>query len=105
MRRKLMERIGEINEYTAEFVGYAANKSTGKINRALFLNVKDGNEIVTDHLWVSTKLLDVFLKAGDRVRFMAEVSSYKKKKVNSRSWTKIVTDYNFKEIENLEVIG
>lgn len=104
MRYSLKGKVGEIDEYTAEFACYSSEKSTGKVNKALLLNVYQGNKLITDHMWIPSRLIDVFLERGTRIRFSAKVGTYSKKRFKSRSWVKQSVDYNFETIEIMELI-
>ena len=56
MRKNLMDKVGTVNEYTAEFSFYSSRNGGTKIDKALLTNIRDieGN-FITDHVWISTK--------------------------------------------------
>ena len=60
--------------------------------------------MITDHVWIPIRLIDVFLTKGDHVQFMGKVGSYHKQRKN-RVCKKVLTDYNFVDIGEMKIVN
>ena len=105
MRKNFIDKVGTIAEYTAEFSFYSSRNGGTKIDKALLTNIRDreGN-FITDHVWISTKYLDIFLQRGDKIKFLGLVSEYTKTSKN-RICSKTWKDYAFKEIGDIKIVN
>jgi hypothetical protein len=117
MREELAKRLGLRGEFRATFHRRGISRNYWGVRQtALFIDVRDEAGVqVTDHLWFfwGKQMGALNLQPGDRVRFVATVTTYTKRDRASDyefGWEedelrRFVTDYKLIYPSNMRLLG